>query len=326
MRETSSILFTLAEDEPKTSDNHFAVRYSVDENDCYDFADGLKALGHKVYFANWKDLAGDRFTRLFCDNEKQFVSPLAVSSFDLAFVYKMEGFLFDVPRFERMVSLFERNCGVVVNHPQTIRHNIDKRYLWDLEERGVAVPKTLLVGEAVRMRLRRGEKMVLKPRCAERGFGALLATDESALQSIAGKEDYYIAQEYLPSIRDGERSLAYLGNKFQHAVIKKPSPSNPDEFRCNESLGGTVEVYNPTDSELHFAQRVLDVYASLGCEVHFSRVDLVIEDDGPVLIEAELLNPSIYANYSNRGKEFGATIAQYFHNLIERHSLTRRSR
>jgi glutathione synthase/RimK-type ligase-like ATP-grasp enzyme len=238
----------------------------------------------------------------------------------------MEGFLFDVPRFERMVSLFERNCGVVVNHPQTIRHNIDKRYLWDLEERGIAVPKTLLVGEEVRVRLRRGEKMVLKPRCAERGFGALLATDESALQSIAGKEEDYIAQEYLPSIRDGERSLAYLGNKFQHAVIKKPSPANLDEFRCNESLGGTVEVYDPTDSELHFAQRVLDVYASLGCEVHFSRVDLVIEDDGPVLIEAELLNPSIYANYSKRGKEFGETIAQYFHNLIERHALTRRSR
>jgi hypothetical protein len=55
-------------------------------------------------------------------------------------------------------------------------------------------------------------------------------------------------------------------------------------------------------------------------------VDLVIEDDGPVLIEDELLNPSIYANYSKRGKEFGETIAQYFHNLIERHALTRRSR
>jgi glutathione synthase/RimK-type ligase-like ATP-grasp enzyme len=326
MRETSNILFTLAEDEPNTTANHFAVRYSVDENDCYDFADGLKALGHKVYFANWKDLAGDRFTRLFCDNEKRFVAPPAVSSFDLAFVYKMEGFLFDIPRFERMVSLFEKHCGVVVNHPQTIRHNIDKRYLWDLEERGIAVPTTLLIAEEVRSRLRRGERMVLKPRCAERGYGAVLATDESALHSIAGKEEDYIAQEFLPSIRAGERSLAYVGMEFQHAVIKKPSPSNADEFRCNESLGGTVEVYDPTESELNFAQRVLDAYTSLGCEVHFSRVDLVIEDKGPVLIEAELLNPSIYANYSKRGKEFGKTLAQYFHNLIERHSLTRRSR
>lgn len=326
MSVTANILFTLAEDEPKTTANHFAVVYSVDENDCFAFSDGLKALGHRVYFANWKDLSGDRFTRMFYDNEKCFVTPLALSSFDLAFVYKMEGFLFDVPRFERMVSLFERHCGVVVNTPKTIMHNIDKRYVWDLEAKGVAIPETLPLGEEVRKRLCRGEKMVLKPRLAERGYGALLATNESALQSIAGKEEDYIAQEYLPSIRNGERSLAYVGTEFQHAVIKKPPPGDPSEFRCNMSLGGTVEIYDPTEEELRYAQGVLDAYASLGYDVHFSRVDLVVEERGPVLIEAELLNPSMYANYSNRGKEFGETIGQYFHSLIERHSLSKRSR
>jgi len=326
MTEKSNILFTLAEDEPHTTADHFAVRFSVDENDCYEFADGLKALGHTVYFANWKDLSGDRLTRIFCDNEKRFVAPPALSSFDLAFVYKMEGFLFDLPRFDRMVSLVERQCGLVVNHPRTIRHNIDKRYLWDLEERGIAVPETLLVGEEVRNRLRRGEKMVLKPRCAERGYGALLAVDEGVLQLIAGKEDDYIAQEYLPSIRDGERSLVYLGNQFQHAVIKKPPLSNPSEFRCNMTLGGTVEVYEPTESELRFSQRVIDTYASMGYEVHFSRVDIVAGSDGPVLIEAELLNPSIYANYSKRGKEFGETIARYFDRLIQVHLPSKRTR
>jgi hypothetical protein len=51
--------------------------------------------------------------------------------------------------------------------------------------------------------------------------------------------------------------------------------------------------------------------------VHFSRVDIVDGEPDPVLIEAELLNPSIYANYSNRGKEYGKAIAKYFHELIQ---------
>jgi hypothetical protein len=35
-----------------------------------------------------------------------------------------------------------------------------------------------------------------------------------------------------------------------------------------------------------------------------------------LLVEAELLNPSIYANYSKLGPEFGRAIAQYFHRLL----------
>jgi glutathione synthase/RimK-type ligase-like ATP-grasp enzyme len=312
----ANILLTLAEDEKATTPDHFAVRYSVDENDCYDFSNGLKALGHEVYFVNWKDLRDDKFERLFSDNQKRFVEPLPTDKFDLAFVYKMEGFLFDQSRFEQMVNLFERSCKRVLNDPKTIRHNIDKRYLWELEARGIAVPRTLPVGSEARGRLRKGEKLVLKPMRAERGYGALLASGEEDILKIDGNEKDYLAQEYLPGIRDGERSLVFLGTEFQHAVIKKPSASNPEEFRCNESLGGTVDVYKPTDRELEFAQSVLAAYASLGYEVHFSRVDLVEGDAGPILIEAELLNPSIYANYCKRGEEFGQALAGYFDKVL----------
>lgn len=314
----ANILFTLAEDEKTTTDNHFAVRYSVDENDCYDFSNGLKALGHNVYFVNWKDLRDGKFERMFHDNGKRFIEPLPIERFDLAFVYKMEGFLFDQPRFDSMVSAFERHCRLVLNHPRTIRHNIDKRYLWELESKGIAVPRTMPIGSETQGRLRAGHKIVLKPMRAERGYGAILATGEEDLQKIEGQEQHYLAQEYLPGIRHGERSLVFLGMEFQHAVIKKPNAGDPDEFRCNESLGGTVEIYEPTGEELQFAHNVLEAYASLGYEVHFSRVDIIHGDAGPVLIEAELLNPSIYANYSKRGKEFGEKIARYFDNLLAR--------
>lgn len=309
---------TMAEVREETRPDHFAVKYKVDEYDCYDFADALKALGHDVYFVNWDDLEGADFARMFHDNAKRFVAPLALERMDLIFVYKMEGFYFNQTRFFEMVRTFAEACPLVVNHPATIEHNIDKRYLWDLESRGVRVIPTQYVNDSVRERLARGESFVLKPVRGERGQNVMRADTLADLEAIAGREKEYLAQDYMKRIREGERSLVFLGLEYQHAVLKRPSSANPEEFRCNESLGGTVEVYEPNLQEVDFARRVLEAYESLGCPVRYSRVDLITDGDGPILMEAELINPSIFANYSGKGAEFGAKIARYFDRLIER--------
>jgi glutathione synthase/RimK-type ligase-like ATP-grasp enzyme len=313
-----NILMTMAEERLSTRDDYFAVLYSVDENDCFDFAAGLKALGHELFFTNWDDLSGAEFTRMFHDNEKRFIKPLSLSSMDLIFVYKMEGFYFALDRFFRMVEIFERATPLVINHPATLRHNIDKRYLWDLEKKGVRVVPTRQPDEEVRQRLSEGQAFVLKPIRGERGRGVIKVERPSELKAIEGKEDEYLAQDFMPTIREGERSLVFLGFDYQHGVLKRPAADNPLEFRCNESLGGTVAVYEPTREELEFARSVLKAYASLDCPVHYSRIDFIQTKDGPTLIEAELINPSIYANYSNKGPEFGRKIARYFNSLMSR--------
>lgn len=313
----SNILLTLAEVREETTDHHFAVKYSVDEYDCFDFSRGLQALKHDVFFANWDDLRAGQFRRMFHDNEKQFISPIPLSEMDLIFVYKMEGFYFNLPRFFQMVQTFADAAPLVVNHPATIRHNIDKRYMWALAEKGVRVIPTHYLDERVRERLAAGERFVLKPIRGERGRDVMRVSSMDELAAIEGREDEFLAQDFMPAIREGERSLVYLGFEYQHAVLKRPSASNPQEFRCNESLGGTVVVYEPQPEELDFAQQVLTAYESLGCPVHYSRIDMIQTDDGPTLIEAELINPSIFANYSHKGLQFGESIARYFHHLLK---------
>ncbi len=312
----SNILMTMAEERAATTDNHFAVIYKVDENDCFDFSNALKALGHDVFFANWDDLSGQEFTRMFHDNEKRFITPVPLAQMDLIFVYKMEGFYFNLARFFGMVKIFEDASPLVINHPATIKHNIDKRYLWDLEKKGVRIIPTHNVDERVRERLSGGEPFVLKPIRGERGDGVMLVRTLDELSAIKGREDEYLAQDYMPEIRDGERSLVFLGFEYQHAVLKKPSASNQQEFRCNESLGGTVAVYEPTEEELDFARRLLEAYESLHCPIHYSRIDLIQTSSGSTLVEAELINPSMYANYSGKGVQFGNSIGQYFHQLL----------
>ena len=312
-----NILMTMAEERESTTDSHFAVKYRVDEYDSYDFSNGLKRLGHEVFFANWDDLKGSEFIRMFHDNAKTFIAPPPLAQMDLIFVYKMEGFYFDLPRFFRMLQIFSNACPRVINHPATIRHNIDKRHLWDLERNGVRVIPTHNIDASVRERLSRGEPFVLKPIRGERGNGVMLVRSVNELSAIEGKEDEYLAQDFMPGIRNGERSLVFLGFEYQHAVIKKPSALKPSEFRCNESLGGMVAVYQPTSHELEFAEGVLKSYESLNCPIHYSRIDILMEAGVPTLVEAELINPSMYANYTGRGVEFGDSIARYFHHLVQ---------
>lgn len=308
---------TLAEEKEFTRDDYFAVKMKVDDGDCYDFSCELQALGHEVFFANWDDLAGREFTRMFYDNEKRFINtPLPLAEADLIFVYKMEGFYFDLPRFFQMLETFAGTARVVVNHPDTIRHNIDKRYLFDLEREGILVPPTRLLDDTVRERLAGGEKFVLKPISGERGKGVMLAETPDALDAVKDHEDEYLAQEFIPEVLAGERSLVFLGFEYQHGILKKPSSRNAQEFRCNESQGGTAVLYEPTREELDFALRTLRAYESLGCPIHYSRVDIIESTRGPMLMEAELINPSIFARYFKRGEVFGKNIAAYFDGLI----------
>jgi glutathione synthase/RimK-type ligase-like ATP-grasp enzyme len=311
----SNILMTLAEETELTRDDYFAVKLKVDDGDCYDFSAELQALGHEVFFANWDDLDGREFSRMFHDNARKFITPPSLSSMDLIFVYKMEGFYFDLPRFFRMVRTFADAAPLVVNDPATIRHNIDKRYLLELERRGILVPPTQLMNDSVRERVARGEAFVLKPISGERGGGVMLAAKPDDLAAIEGHEEEYLAQDYIPGVRDGEISFVFLGFECQFAFVKRPS--DPEEFRCNVSQGGTAVLYEPTAAEMDFALRTLRAYESFGCPIHYSRIDLIRSDRGPMLMEAELINPSIFARYFDRGEEFGKKIAAYFDGLLK---------
>jgi glutathione synthase/RimK-type ligase-like ATP-grasp enzyme len=327
-----AILLTLAEDTAASTAAHFAVLHRVDEHDCLHFAAALRARAHAVWYVNWRDidLHTRRLARAFHSNAGRFEQDVPLTRFDLAFVYKMEGFLLDQPRFLAMVKAFEQSCATVVNAPATIRSNIDKSYLFQLAGHGIAVipswrmgsdPDAATANDPVAALLAAGYFAIVKPLRAERGRGIVRldpAQGEAARHAALSGVDpiTHFVQRYEPAIRDGERSLAFLGHAFQHAVIKFPNPADPAEFRCNESLGGKVSPYAPTRDELDFAARVLRTSESLGWPVRFSRIDLVVAQDGPVLMEAELLNPSIYANYVGRGAEFGEALAAYFEMLM----------
>lgn len=318
---------TLAEEREKTTPTRFAVKYSVDEEDCFDFAKGFAKLHHNVYFVNWRDLNGlngnpdnggssREFSRMFHYNLGTFIPPVGIDAMDLIFVYKQEGFLKDLPAFERILTRFEGNGAVVVNNPGTIRWNMSKAYLFDMAKNGIRIVPTYELTPEITERIKRGERFILKPKIGERGLEQCLVTSVDDLKPFMQKPQNYLAQIFCPQIRRGERSLVFLGRRFSHAVLKTPNPHDSTEYRCNESRGGKVAVYVPTKKEQEFAQQLFDYTTSIGHPPIFSRIDLIDIEGEPVLMEAEMLNPSIYANYSGIGLRFGIDLADYFNKLM----------
>jgi len=312
-----NVLMTLAEEPESSRSDHFAVKYGVDEEDCFRFAHALGQSGDNTFFVNWDDYSRGEFSRMFHYNSSRFVEPVEIDSMDLIFSYKQEGFLFreNWNRYEVMLERFELSRAIVVNDPGTIRWNRSKDYLFGLADAVVATIPTFDITNDIHAKVGRGEKFIIKPKVGERGLDQKLVEQPEDLASLNGQASQYLAQEFCPEVRNGERSLVFIGMDYAHAVIKHPNRDNPNEYRCNESRGGTVAAYNPTPKELAFATDLLD-HISQEHPVHFSRIDCVDVDGSPVLMEAELLNPSIYANYTGVGKDFGRKLGHYFHELM----------
>jgi glutathione synthase/RimK-type ligase-like ATP-grasp enzyme len=202
----------------------------------------------------------------------------------------------------------------LVNPAPVVRWNADKRYLLDLAAAGVpTVPTRILVpgdgassADAVRD-VAAGGPVVVKPavsagavdtdrygpdEVAEAGAhaGRLLAQGRSVL-----------VQPYVTGIDDqGETGLVYLGDAFSHAFVKGPilrSGVRSEAREYDEDIAARVA----SPPERAVAEAALDAVAtavpglSRG-DLLYARVDMAPHQAGPLLLELELVEPSLFCS------------------------------
>src|SRR5690606_39070386 len=80
------------------------------------------------------------------------------------------------------------------------------------------------------------------------------------LQMVIQKCGSAIIQPYCKEIEKGELSLVFIEDKFSHGLRKIPAKG---EFRSQHDggIGGSMEAYKPTESEIQFGKQVLKVVA-----------------------------------------------------------------
>jgi glutathione synthase/RimK-type ligase-like ATP-grasp enzyme len=209
-----------------------------------------------------------------------------------------------VAEFRAWIDRMEMLGARVWNRPDTLRWNMDKRYLSDLSCPHLAPPPTAFFAQGSRMDLaafldaRGWDEAVMKPTISADGFAtertsrALAAADQAAVDAMIARSDVMI-QRLVPEIRtNGELSLMFFGGSFSHAVRKQPQSG---EFRVQERLGGMISAADAPVEVITHARALLEACAP-GCL--YARVDLVLTGERAVLMEIELVEPSLFLEHA----------------------------
>jgi glutathione synthase/RimK-type ligase-like ATP-grasp enzyme len=208
-------------------------------------------------------------------------------------------------RYGEFCGWLDRVEGVtrLVNPAPLVRWNSDKHYLRDLERRGVRVVPTRYVeagsdASLAELVLELGDDVVLKPAVS----GAARETyrvDASSARALDAKFREMLAREALmlqpfrrEIVEHGELSLVVIGGRFTHAVRKV---AQAGDFRVQDDHGGTAHPCEATAEEIAFAERVA---AAAPVAPAYARVDFIRADEGPTLMELELIEPELFFRFA----------------------------
>jgi glutathione synthase/RimK-type ligase-like ATP-grasp enzyme len=205
-----------------------------------------------------------------------------------------------LPEFLRWLDRLDRESVPIWNRMPTLRWNITKRYLRELEAAGIPVTPTVWVAKGSAVTLQdlmesvRSDALVVKPVVSASAFEtwrtdrSRAKEDEARLSEMVARRDLMV-QPFLPVFEtDGEISHVFIDGTFSHAVRKRPRPG---DFRVQEEHGGSAENTEVPDDLVRQAARALD--AAPGATL-YARVDGVVINDGLVVTELELVEPRLY--------------------------------
>ncbi|RJK96434.1 ATP-grasp domain-containing protein [Vallicoccus soli] len=190
----------------------------------------------------------------------------------------------------------------LLNPPEVLRWSTDKRYLDDLARRGVPVVPTAWDPATVDdLPVSPAGQWVVKPSVSagSRDTGRWSDPAEALRHARALTDGGRTAmvQPYVASVDEaGETALLHFAGAFSHAVRKaallRPDEGTDVERFSREDLRGATAG----EAELDLARRALAAAGEAleGADLLYARVDVVQADGGPLLLELELAEPSLF--------------------------------
>ncbi|HEX7353064.1 hypothetical protein [Brachybacterium sp.] len=227
-----------------------------------------------------------------------------LTAFDLLVLRSPWDYALHPAEFDAWLERAETSTRVL-NEPDLVRWNMDKRYLAQLEAAGIAVVPTAYCADeaSVRAALAEaadGSHVVLKPTvgAGSQHAGLHAADDPAALElarTILATGCEVMVQPEVPELSAGEEKAVYtLDGSFTHAIAKGALLARGGGLRGGVYREAPQAVV-ATDAERDFAERVLTaVTAATGLPTPlYGRIDLVdTAEHGLVLLEAELFEPT----------------------------------
>jgi glutathione synthase/RimK-type ligase-like ATP-grasp enzyme len=207
-----------------------------------------------------------------------------------------------VSRRDEFVA-WTRTVKGLFNPSDVLEWNTDKRYIADLEQRGVRVIPTAFVAPGGDFDLPPGE-IVVKPAVGAGGIDAGLfaagESDEAAahIRSLQEAGRTAMVQPYRDEVDEAsETGLIFIGNEFSHAISKGPQLRVEPKTTPGYVRAQIIEARVPTDAEREVAEATLDAVPGGRERLLYARVDVVPGPDGPEVLEFEAAEPSLFLEH-----------------------------
>ena len=211
----------------------------------------------------------------------------------------------DMASFLQVLSAIEQSTARLENSLAVVKWNINKSYLKSLAVDGVTIVPTLWPEAFDAKQLAEyfthfcSEQIVLKPRVSANADNTFWLTKANYQAKIAELTAAFANRELMvqPFMADicseGEFSLFYFNGEFSHAILKTPAQG---DFRVQEEHGGALLAISPEPALVAAANQTMQAITNLHGELLYARIDFVRYQASFALMEAELIEPSLYFN------------------------------
>jgi glutathione synthase/RimK-type ligase-like ATP-grasp enzyme len=241
------------------------------------------------------------------------------NQYDLVVIRSTWDYQQDVEAFVSCLHKIDASSAILTNSLPIVEWNISKDYLQDLQNQGISIVPTLWFERFVLREVEQGfahfacQQLVIKPLVSANADH----TYKLSLDNLAGltaelteifADRAFMLQPFLPAIvTEGEYSLFYFAGHYSHSILKQPKAG---DFRVQEEHGGQLTSIEPSAEMLQVARYTL---AALPADVLFARIDLIRHQQEFVVMEVELIEPSLYFNMDPQSPQrFADALAETF--------------
>ncbi len=222
--------------------------------------------------------------------------------------------------FFKTLQSIEASTATLYNSLDTVKWNINKRYLLELERENISIIPTKFYDSfdfdivSQLFSFFNENKLIIKP-CVSANADDTFILEQSKMENLKSvlkntfSQKNFLVQPFIKNIKsEGEYSLIYFGNRLSHVLLK--TPKNGD-FRVQEEHGGSLKKINKPESLLiDFGNKVMQ---TIPYQCLYSRVDVVRDGNNYLLMEVELIEPSLYFNMDPKSPQMFAKVFNKWH-------------
>lgn len=279
----------------------------MSELECYDdlVIPHLEQLGWQVTTLDWHDLSIDW------------------DCYDYVIVRSTWDYQEHQKKFVDVLQAIEKSSATLLNPLDVMTWNISKTYLKELEQQGVDIIPTvwsdrfdLAKIESVFRQFDCSE-IILKPCISAGSFHTYRLTPQALVEqaeqlaTVFDNIDFMV-QPFIENILSaGEFSLFYFNGELSHSIVKQPKQG---DFRVQEEFGGDIRLIEAPIALRQVAEKVLKKIQET---LLYVRVDMVQHEGKYLLMELELIEPSLYFNLDEGSAKRFALALDNFANPVQ---------